>query len=219
MRLIRVFFVLVFLSLTSLHAQFIVEGDYSFDVEVVNSEHKPVWFAKVRVVMAGFTALIRANAKGYFSSGEAVLLRANQKHYQVKIQLKDPVLNLEVRDTKGKRVPAQVEKSQFGAEADRFQFKLLIPGVDYSGFREDDVEIELNQKLLRNVDIRVNQGGFAKNVIVRILRKDLRDYANSILVRLPRNEDLNSVRRTLKHKRLFERQNRGEIQDLTIRWD
>lgn len=197
---------LVALSLfTSLgFAQYISTGGYSFNVDAINSRHRIINRAQIRVSISGTTAVIDATADGYKRGRERVYLNSSQKNYRARVRLDDPTIWFRVEDTKGKQIRHRLDDSQFGSfDSSKFEFEVRLHEEGFEDFSDFDVDLKVNYSHPWNENIRVSGSGLNKRVKVVIDRRDLREYSNNIEVHLPRDQNLKKSRHEKVQKMNF----------------
>ncbi|MCO4780783.1 MAG: hypothetical protein KC646_00560 [Candidatus Cloacimonetes bacterium] len=186
------------------NAQYISSGGYTFNVDAINSRHRVINRAQIRVYVSGTTATIEATADGYRRGRERVYLNSTQKNYRARVRMEDPTIWFRVEDSKGKQIRHHLDDSQFGSfDPSKYEFEVRLNEEGFDDFSDFDVDLKVNFSHPWNENIRVYGSGLNKRVKFVIDRRDLREYSNNIEVNLPRDQNLKKSRHQKVQKMNF----------------
>ncbi len=83
---------------SSLAAQIVSSGGYTFDVDIQNRYHRWIHSARVDARVSGNRAEIRVKARGYKDGRASLTVNSKDKTYRVRMVLDDPWVRFRVKD-------------------------------------------------------------------------------------------------------------------------
>jgi hypothetical protein len=182
------------------------DGRYTFEIDVRNESHRSIYDARAWARVSGRQARIQTEAQGYREESGYVSLRDGQYNYRFRVTLRDPSMDYDVRDRRGRYVASYAREDNYSSFANEFRYETRIQEAGYDFFGPEDVDVRINGMIAFGERIEVLGQGSSRRVVVTLRRRDMNNFRNRVSMEIPSDEDLRKGRAGEASRRYARRQ-------------
>lgn len=176
-------------------------GSFQFDVQAFNTWGKEIKLFAGSGRIDGHTAFIGIRIPGYRPTHTMVHLSENQNFYPVRIEVKDPLVQVFLRTKQGDEIDSQVFLLNEIGDPDEYRFEAEIKAWGFSNFTPWDVDIRINKRVLERAFVALRGYGYGRIVEISFPRNNLLEYSNEIEILVPK-DSLKSAPESLRKRQL-----------------
>lgn len=198
--------------------QTIDSDGYQFNIEAKNRWGKPIENFKSKVKIKNGEAKIEVRALGYIITPKKVPLQDGQTDYDVIVVMRDPWIDIDVRNTRGEIVSTLDVEKGHAVSSKEYRVEISIMEFNYSNFTSWDVEVEVDHWPIFGADVEVYGSAFNRRLVLTLPRAVFKySYRPNLLIEIPKDGHFLVRSRKEKSQKLnFQIQNHQELQELPL---